>query len=290
MADNALMPEDSVLKTGNARANNLAIGGQQGHMTDSVNWWSTEDFIKPHVIAVLMAAPGGFEYMPEGKERRKFLKALVEQQAIAIVGINVSLTKETVESVVNNTEFFEQTSRVARERSRPTFSWMEKRGKVVTKMIYDWIVDLDQDPETGKAGIIRYSAYQSAGYPELTPPMKTMSVMFFEPDETMSRVVDAVLGVNMSPQGIPKEMSMTKGAALETLQLDIEFSMHQRVGKPIIDLAQQYLDDLNKTGYAPQESTPFLSEIDGDVSDEALADGYRNLVTQIAANVADAGL
>lgn len=279
---NLLMPAESSLSHGSAKATNLALGGQQGHMTDSVNWMSTEDYLKPQMISVLLAAPEGFEYLPDGKERRRFLKAMVEELAISVTGINTSLTNEPVETVVGNTEFFEQSARVARERSRPVFSWIEKRGKVIKNIIYTWMTELMSDPDTGKAGIITRQAYRDAGSPELTAPFKTMACLFIEPDETMTRVVDCVIGVNMAPQGIINEMQMVKGQALETVQHDIEFSMHQRVGSAVFATAQQYMDELNMAGFNANDAPAFMDTIHNLVTDEATQTGYSDGAQRIA--------
>lgn len=277
-----LLPGDSSLTAGTARGAILTVGGQNGHMTDSVHWDSTEDYLKPQMITVVMAAPEGFKYLPDGKQRTAFLKAMVERWAHQITGVNTSLTNEPVESVVNNTEFFEQTARIARERTRPVVSVYEKRGKVVKTLIMDWMTYLGQDPETGKAGIIRLQSYRDAGSPELTPKMKTMACLFFEADETMTRVIDAVLSVNMFPQGVVNEMQMVKGQALELLQHDLEFSAHSRVGPPVIALAQAYLDDLNLDGFSPQDAPAFMSEIAPELTDEANPVGYSAHVSDIA--------
>lgn len=278
-----LLDSEHSLSQGSTRAIDLSIGGQQGALKDPANWVSNANYVKPRMIPVLLQAPGAMKYLPDGESRIKMLKALVELHATSITGIDSSLTVEMAETALSNAgEMMESVTKVSRARSVPVFSYPEKFGKPIYIFFRDWIVDLLQDPDTGHPGIIRYEAYQNAEYPELLADMISMAVLFIEANENLTSINDAWLCTNMMPKGIVNTASRVIGEALETVQHEVEFSAVTQVGDSVNELALDYINSLNKSGYAPRALQRHIEKISPDVADDATPVGYRPGVKAVA--------
>lgn len=283
MSQLILSSDHSLNRGANSQAQDLKVGGQSGLLPDFAHWANAGKLVKPRLIAVLLRAPGGMKLQANGTDRIAFLKAMVELHAKSITGLNRSMTAEFVETVVSNAgEMMENVSKTSRERSVPSFVWDELDGKPITRMIEDWMIDLMMDPETGHPRVITYDEYTKAENPVLSPDFKSMTVLFIEPTATLDGVLSAYLITNMMPKGFTEEASRVIGEALEAMEQTVEFTGITQTGEVPRQMALDYLDSLNKNGLSPQSLTGFLSDIDADVSDDAVELGNRVAVNAVA--------
>lgn len=282
MMSSVLVGEEHSITQGRTRALNATQGGQNGALSDPKNWMSSAPYVRQKLIPVLVEAPGHMQYMDDGEDRIRILKALVELMATSITGLTSTLEVTYGEHRVSNAgEFHETMTQVARARSVPAFVWPEKEGKLVFNFFNDWIIELLSDPETGHPGLVNKAAYQGAGYPEFLPDAISMTVLFIEPSRDLNRVTWAWLSTNMQPKSSgTNEGSRVVGEANEVVEQTIEFTATTQVGDNVIALAQSYLDGLNKTGFDPSALPAAYDGISSDVDVDS--EDYKRKVAAVA--------
>lgn len=239
--------------------------GQQGPYTNFEGYVSNSAYVRRNVIAVLIEAPRGFDDLPDPDKWRKTLKALVELQADSIAGLTSTLTVENVENAVGGAgEMQEDSSNVTRERTVPTFTWTEKYGKPINAFLTGWITELIMDPITKVPGVVT-RALQDEGPSggkltgDLLPDYTSMTVLFFEPDPTHTRVIHAWLSTNMRPKTAGEVVgSRDLTAAGESSQYDVEFTALTQEGYGVRLYAQKVLDEMNENAINPNTMPAFV--------------------------------
>ncbi len=285
-----LLPQDHILSSG-ARAIDLTIGGQNGAMSNPANWNSAAYYTRQKLHQVLIQAPRALQFLPDGENLKKQLKAAIETHPRSISGLNKSLTVETNDTIIGNDgQVFAVPVNVNREPSAPNLVWDEMQGKPITGLFRRIIVDLIMDPQTNKPGILKYQSYTDAGRPELLPADYTMVVLFIEPNNSMTGVVDAYLCANMFPLGITDEATKEMGGANEQLEVAVDFAAWTQIGDMVDQMAKAYLDSITVTGYAPSALAPFVADIEPTLRDDALGPNgsYSNQVNEVAKSIAGA--
>lgn len=272
------------------RVIDISKGSQLGAMSDPENWTSAAYYMRPHLIPVLMQAPLGFKYLPDGEGMTRRLKALVETKARSITGLNATLTATYEEIMINKGGEVHQTlSKMDRERSNPNFTWNEYRGMPIHKDFSRWMLDLLENPTLGHPGVIKYQAYQEAGEPELLDHLTSMIVLFIQPNHQLTGVDYAYLCANMKPQNLPLESAFEFGTARTAVEYSIDFTaitLRSDEVDAVLDLAMAYMESLNKEGFAPSAVKPYLDGIHPDLLEEATGGiGFRGGIDAIAANV-----
>lgn len=249
----------------------LKHGAQNGPMTDFTSYVSNSNYVRRNVIALLIEAPRGFEDLQNPQMWYETLKALVELHPKSIEGLQSTLTVEHAENAVGGAgEMQEDVSNVTRARSNPTFVWTEKYGKPISYFLRGWITSLIMDPITKFPTVVSNGARRPQ---DLLPDYNGMTVLFFEPDPTHSRVVEAWLCTNMQPKtsgDITGRRDLTQGG--ETLDMSIEFTALTQHGYGVMQLAQRMLDAFNLSGMNPNLQQAFVQQVEANVS--AAADGY----------------
>lgn len=264
-------------------------GGQQGFKVDHDFWFSNSLYVKQPVIAVLMAAPAAFRFLPEGNNLAAMLKSLVELHATSITGLNQTYTNEYDEKAVGpSNEVMQTYLRTGRERSTPTFAWPEVDGKTITKLLRYWNDYLLGDPDSGTPAIVGLESYQAEQSPHLTPKDKSMTVLFIEPTQNRRDVNSVYLCANMMPESIPDEIGFEKGAAGESPLIEITFTALTTV-RNLDGIAKAYLDSIDKTSFLPEAIGRMASEVDPLVNDETAPSGYRVGTQNAVAALSDGG-
>lgn len=259
---------------------NLAVGGQNGYSTDLMRFHANTDYVGRNLIAKLIEPPRGFGLYgtSEAQEMTNALKGIVEMHAQTWEGLNRTLTVNTVDSPLGGAGEMQQTpSNVVRARSEPTLTVPEKYGSPVRALHEMWITDLIMDPDTKVPGIV---ARQNAIKPtDLLPDMYSMTVLFFEPDPTFTKVHRAWLVGNMFPLTAGEDVGRRdKTQDGSNLILSIQYTGIQQVGLGVNRFAQKILDSMNVTGTNPNMAPSFVSEID-----RAVASSQYGYAEQIAA-------
>lgn len=292
-----LISEESSLTKGKSAAVDPRVGGQLGALAKPNEWVNNADHVKQPIIAVLLAAPKAMAFMPDGAERISQLKALLELHPTSITGLNDGLTVEMAESVASSSgEQMQSVVNVTRERSNPVFSFNDKYGKIVERTFRDYITYLLQDPDTDYPAIISEQAYIDADSPELLPDMVSCSMLFFEPNPSLTGIASAWLCVNMMPQGVTNEGSRVKGQAKELSTQEISWTALTQTGRSVNTLAKSYLDALNKQGYKSaglpnaMNADTIADAISPNLRDDAVATSYSKSVEEVAQAVEDLDL
>lgn len=249
----------------------LKNGGQNGPMIDLASYVSNSAYVRRNIIALLIEAPRGFQLLDNPDVYVSTLKALVELHPKSIEGLQSTLTVEHVENPVGGGgEMQEDVSNVTRARSTPTFTWTEKYGKPISNFFRHWITSLIMDPITKFPTVISQGQAAPA---DLLPDFNGMTVLFFEPDPTHTKVVEAWLCTNMQPKtsgDITGRRDLTQGG--ESIDYSIEFTSLTQVGVGVNQFAQQLLDNMNLNGMNPNLQAAFVQQIDADV--KAASAGY----------------
>jgi hypothetical protein len=258
----------------------LKRGGQHGPSPQFDSYISSTAYVRKNMIALLLEAPQGFKLMDNPTKWVEALKALVEAQPLTIEGLQGGLTVDTVDTNFGGGgEIQQDPGKVNRARSQVQFTWKERYGKPISYFLREWITNLIQDPNTGAPGVVSRGTAAPA---DLLPDFYGMTCVFFEPDPTFTKVMEAWLVTNMYPLGTGdiigrRDMS----AAGEGSELNIEFTGITQHGYGIRKFAQSLYDRMNLSGLDTNMQKSFIDAVDADV--RAVDSGYTNLLDKVAA-------
>lgn len=255
----------------------LTYGGQHGWAPNLKEWISNQAYVRRNLVPVLLEAPRFFTLMPDPQKWVSTLKSLIELHCRSIEGFNAGLTVDTDEHPVGGgNEMQQEVINVTRARTEPSFTFIEKYGRPVQTFLKHWIQYALMDPET---------KYALVGTLENNPDDMladwfSMTCLFFEPDPTHRKVVQAWLTTNM----YPKETGEIIGkrdltAASEILTLTIPFTGISQYGLGVNLFAQKILDGINHTNSNPYLRPSFIDDVSSDVL--AAAEGYKKNVEDL---------
>lgn len=234
--------------------------GQQGFRPDLRGYASNSAHVKRNLIAVLVEAPTGFQDLPGSDRWVATLKSLIELHSKTIEGLTSTLTAEFVENPVGGAgEMQEDISNVTRARSTPTHVWTEKYGKPINAFLEGWITSLIMDPATKVPNVVTQAGVDVE---DLLPDYTGCTVLYFEPDPTMTKITRAWLCTNMMPKTageVTGSRDLTTGG--ESLDYNVEFTALTQEGFGVNKMAQEYLDNLNRTGVNPNYQPSFVEQI-----------------------------
>ena len=259
----------------------LKKGGQFGHMMDYAALASATPYVRQNLIAILLEAPRGFQYMDRPEIWRASLKSIIEEQSKSITGLNSTLKIENVEQAVGGAgEQISAVSNVTREQSRPVHSINEKYNMSVATFINSWILELMMDPETKYPNIITRGDKRS----QLTDHLADFygaTVIYFEPDPIFRHVIKAWLCYFVRPadEGVTIEGSRDLTTGKEELSVDLTMTAVSQVGAGPIELAQKILDSLNPTNANPWQRPANIDQVSADVravTDAGYTEGLSN--------------
>ena len=247
----------------------LSSGGQNGIMTNPQLWTSHANYVRQQIIAVLYTEPLALQFMPNAGSWLASLKALIEIMPQKIDGLQSSLSGDFDGPVVGNAgEKLESVIKGNRTPSAPVFEWSDKYGMAVTRFWTEYFRNLVIDPDLQFPGIASQPAYIAAGSPPLTPEMLTFTVLFIEPDQTMTNVTNAWLIANMAPKSGGEIIGKReKGGSNEIPTVSIEFTaLQQPPGQAVFTLANNYLQTLNLGNMRPLDLYGFTDGISPNVA------------------------
>lgn len=264
--ENTLLGENGVGALSHAPMVDIRYSGQHGFISNIGTYVANANYIPMQLVALLLEAPRGFNYLPQPDVQIGMLKSLVEDQAHSITGLNRTLEVSFVSVPVSGSgEVQEDVSDVTRTRSQPTFSWYEKEGRSISYFFEQWITYLLMDPDA-KYPMLS-SIVGSGGPTDLLPDYRTMTVLFFEPDRQHKYIVNAWLSTNMMPNGTGDWTSRrNKTDAPSTVELQIQFSALTQSNYGVRDFAQRLLDRMNMQRVNPDFRPSYLDEIDAAVA------------------------
>jgi hypothetical protein len=229
---------------------------------------------------VLLEAPRFFTLMPDPAKWVSTLKSLLELHCRSIEGFNAALTVDTDEHPVGGAgEMQQEVINVTRARTEPSFTFVEKYGRPIQTFIQHWIQYALMDPETKYALVGTLENKPE----DLLADWFSCSALFFEPDPTHRKVVQAWVTTNM----FPKETGEIVGkrdltSASEILNLTIPFTGISQYGLGVNLFAQKILDGININNANPYTRKSFIEAISSDVA--AATEGYKKNAEDVGIN------
>lgn len=258
----------------------LTYGGQHGWAPNLTEWVSNQAYVRRNLVCVLLEAPRFFTLMPDPAKWVSTLKSLLELHCRSIEGFNAALTVDTDEHPVGGAgEMQQEVINVTRARTEPSFTFVEKYGRPIQTFIQHWIQYALMDPETKYALVGTLENKPE----DLLADWFSCSALFFEPDPTHRKVVQAWVTTNM----FPKETGEIVGkrdltSASEILNLTIPFTGISQYGLGVNLFAQKILDGININNANPYTRKSFIEAVSSDVA--AAAEGYKKNAEDVGAN------
>ncbi len=239
-------------KDGSAEPIDLSQGGQQGLMRDPNRWVNNSGHIVRKLIAVLVAAPGLMQYFDNPSVEIGKLKVLMEETAQIIDGLKRTLSWEYGESPLGHAgENTYTVTNAKREVSAVTYTWSEKHGQAVASFMTELGRVILMDPDIAHPGIIQFPNYISAGSPSILDDGQSIMMLFFEPDETLTRVTNAWLCVLKPETGGEIIGKREMGGAMEVPTVIIPFKTTSLTGAAPKKMAVDYLKTMKLADVRP---------------------------------------
>lgn len=258
----------------------LTYGGQHGWAPNLTEWVSNQAYVRRNLVCVLLEAPRFFTLMPDPAKWVSTLKSLLELHCRSIEGFNAALTVDTDEHPVGGAgEMQQEVINVTRARTEPSFTFVEKYGRPIQTFIQHWIQYALMDPETKYALVGTLENKPE----DLLADWFSCSALFFEPDPTHRKVVQAWVTTNM----FPKETGEIVGkrdltSASEILNLTIPFTGISQYGLGVNLFAQKILDGININNANPYTRKSFIEAVSSDVA--AATEGYKKNAEDVGIN------
>lgn len=258
----------------------LTYGGQHGWAPNLTEWVSNQAYVRRNLVCVLLEAPRFFTLMPDPAKWVSTLKSLFELHCRSIEGFNAGLTVDTDDHPVGGAnEMQQEVINVTRARTEPSFTFVEKYGRPIQTFIQHWIQYALMDPETKYALVGTLENKPE----DLLADWFSASALFFEPDPTHRKVVQAWVTTNMYPREtgeIIGKRDLT--SASEILNLTIPFTGISQYGLGVNLFAQKILDGININNANPYTKAAFLQSVSSDVA--AAAEGYKKNAEDVGIN------
>ena len=246
-------------------------GAQNGLLLQPDQWASMTNYVRQPILSFLISPPALLKYLPNPTYQYAALKSMIEVQPQKIDGLKSSVTWDFEGPAVGHSgEKMEAVVKANREVSAPNFEWAEKVNQTFTRYWTDYGQQLLMHPDTQRPGIISSQSYINDGSPIILAPDQGFVALFIEPDNTLTRVVNAWLCANMQPRAAGEIIGRREtGGGGEVITVPIEFTAWTMCNEPVVNLAAQILDSLRLQDFRPVSVKPFENKIDPYVRDTA---------------------
>ena len=242
----------------------LRLGGQNGWAPNLAQFCNSQAYVQRNLVALLIEAPTGFQYLPDPAFMVGALKALIELHPKSISGLARGLETDWVENAVSGGgEMQQDNTNVTRARSVPSFTYIEKYGRPIQMFIEFWITMLLADPDTKVAGITTLPGVKPT---DLLADVSTCTILFFEADPSNTTINKAWLTTNSMPKAtgdITGKRDLT--TAMESSELTVEWTGISQSSLGVRLFAQALLDSINYTNANPNLAPAFVQAISSTV-------------------------
>lgn len=242
----------------------LRLGGQNGWAPNLAQFCNSQAYVQRNLVALLIEAPTGFQYLPDPAFMVGALKALIELHPKSISGLARGLETDWVENAVSGGgEMQQDNTNVTRARSVPSFTYIEKYGRPIQMFIEEWITMLLADPDTKVAGITTLPGVKPT---DLLADVSTCTILFFEADPSNTTINKAWLTTNSMPKAtgdITGKRDLT--TAMESSELTVEWTGISQSSLGVRLFAQALLDSINFTNANPNLAPAFVQAISSTV-------------------------
>lgn len=261
---------------------NIQHGGMHGYTPQLNEWISNQAYVRRNLIPVLLEVPRFFHYMPNTDSWILALKSLVEVHCRSIEGLNAGLTVAFEDHPVGGAgEVQQEFTKVTRERSEPTFTFIEKYGMPIQTFLESWIRYGMADPETGYA-LVATLANGQALPSDWLADWYSMSMAFIEPDPTHTRCLKCWICSNMMPDGtgeIIGKRDLTAPGEISTLT--VKFTALSQFNLGTLAYGQALLNEINLRNANPNLRPPFVNRDSANVTPD-VGDSYAKGIKDLA--------
>ncbi len=242
---------------------NTRYGSQQGYMpalggkTEGGKTFgeyiNNAAHISRNVIPFVLEVPKFFDFFDTPKDWVETFIAIFEIHPETIDGLDATLTVEKDQhNIGGGGQVQHEITNVKRTETSVKYTIREKDGKPINRFLDLYIRYGIMDPDVKKPLITLMSKFEKKIL--YTPDYYTFSTLFVEPDITHTRVVEAYLIVNQSPNTAGTVTSKKDlQAAGEMLVYDIETGGIMIYNETIRKLGQTMLESLTITSVNPDK-------------------------------------
>lgn len=244
---------------------NLAQAGTHTMAPDLANIASNTPLVQRNLIPFLIEAPRFFEFLPNRDLAVRCLKAFIEKHTRTINGLNQQISVDTADNQYGGSgESIKVATNVTRATSSPTFGGWELQGRAVTRFIKWWIQYGIGDENTKIPLVVSDGQVAAADY---DASFYGATILFVEPDASVTEPISAWLGTNMFPLATPAWEGRKDASQLgQNLEFDIEFSMVSDVSIGTTMFAREMLKSLNLRGMNPNDRRLWFTGVSADVA------------------------
>lgn len=258
----------------------LRRGNHMGYAPDHLELISSAAHVRKPIVPVLLRAPSGFMLLPNPEYWIGTLKALMEEGFISFDGLRTGREYSFVNTPVGGAgEEQEDVSDAKIPRSEITYNFRERYGCAIQRFWQGYGDMLMMHPET------KYAAIATTGNAptDMLPDRYTFAMLYYEPDATHTKAINAWLGEYMMPRlsgFIEGKRDMTAGG--ESVDHQIGFTgVFQSNTAGVLQLAQSILNATNITGANPNYRPAAHDSVNPYVQDQAT--GYGDHIERIRA-------
>lgn len=246
----------------------MAKAGSRVFAPDLANLASNSPYVRRNVIAFLIEAPRFFRLHPQGDLLTAGLKAFIETHTRTIDGLNQQIQVDSGTSPFGGSgENIHVPINVTRAPSTPTHGAWELQGRAITKFVKWWITWGIGDENTKVPLITTLPSFNETIARGHDATFYGATVLYVEPDATMTQVVSAWLCTNMYPSATPPwEGSKDAGQLGQQQEVNIEFNALTDVSEGTEEFARRMLQRINLAGLNPNDNPVYWENIHADVS------------------------
>lgn len=263
----------------------MAQQGQFGQQVEMAGYVSSTPYVRKNLIVKVLEVPRGFNDLDEPQDWIAAYKSLIETHAKRVEGFQAQLTVDVVSTPFGGAgEEIESPSDVKRQRSSPSFTWVDKYGRPIATFWDQYIMELIGDPISKTPNVMTRAQMRNVKLPDLLPDYIGGTIIVFEPDPTFTLVDKAWLVTNFWPKsGAPVEGIRDLTSSGDMSEFSIEFANICQVGLGVNKLAQRLLNEMNLTGTNPNNRDAFIQAVDPLLGNGiASAVGYTEQMDRVA--------
>lgn len=252
---------DAYARGGSMPMTNLEIGGQFGHEANYPDYVSDTPHIPMPMFARVIETPRAFRDMDNPARWTAAYVALIERHARQIQGMDATLTVESREVPFGAAgEMIEAPAKMGRNRSNPSFTWIDRYGRPITHYWNNYGLEIIGDPETQVPNVATRTEVD-----DFLLDYIGGTVLFVIPDRTFRKVDNAFLSTAFWPKTFPElkgSRDVTVGADVQEINMDFAAVTQHGVGVNMF--AKEILSTMSVTGTNPQYRRAFVNEITAD--------------------------
>ena len=259
-----------------------SFGGQFGFATNIAGWISNQAYVKQNLIALLLEAPGFFQYMPNPAKWVEILRNLIETRIVTIEGLKAGIKVSTDTHPIGAAgEMQHEPTDSKRDQTEPVLNFgPDIYGNSIQKFIAWWIMYGIMEMETKVPMAISLG---KGPFGSWLAPQYSMTCMFIEPDQVFEKPVHAWIVPGMWPmENGAVDGRKDKTSAMPFSEVSIPFTGFSLYGEGVNDVAQAMMKLINYTNANPNLRKSYITGATADI--KAAAVGYAKGVDDLANN------